>query len=314
MKVEKQWTDEVLKNGIYRITCHSWSGVLKYFSDKNFDLHGFVWRGHADERWKLQPSLYRCQNTSKALNEYGANGSTANLLQAHCSIPKQSLRHAFALRASSRELIKDDEQMWAYAQHHGARAPLLDWTRSPMVAVFFALAQYVESLDSEANDFAQGNIVIWGLWDVVIDSVVYAYNLKTVKVSSLPTAEFSLVESHFPGNSRIVAQQGVFTYFNLETPLEKFVKSNAGDPVGPESTDPSLIRVEIPKTETIRALTSLNRMGINYRTLYPDIEGACRHANLDALLPNYQGMIPRRDPTITNLGDSLKFLEYEETV
>ena len=305
------WEDRGITKGIREIACPTWNAVLSFFADENYESHAFVWRGHSQAEWRLSPSLYRCHATARHLLNLREQAVVGNSLHQHCSIAKQSLRYAFALRKDTRPLYKDDEQMWALAQHHGARTPLLDWTRAPLVAVFFALADYIERLSGEAPEFGKGAVVVWGLWQGLFDDTVSAHN--DIIKQEHRKLEFGLVESMFPGNARIIAQQGVFTFFSSEVPIEDFTRNNNSLLVKKGGKQvPVLHRVEIPNKLAMQGLTSLNRMGINYRTLFPDVEGACRHANLDAILPNYQGMIPLHDKTIDNLGDSRQFLDYRK--
>ena len=306
-RVETAWIDNGLARGVQNIECPTWNAVLSFFSAANYDSHGLIWRGHSRADWALIPSLYRTKEFASVLLNYGSDTNELQTLHDHCSIAKQSLRYALALRKETRMLIEDDEQMWAYAQHHGASTPLLDWTRAPLVAVFFALADYVERFNVPSDTFGEGNVVVWGLWQSAFDNHVYAYN----RLKGVRRVELYLVESFFHGNSRIIAQQGVFTYFDYEKSLDEFVDQTYGL-ISRKGAEPAttMYRVAIPSDIAIQGLTSLNRMGINYRTLFPDVEGICRHANLDALLPNYQGMVPLRDKTIENAGASSKYFEY----
>jgi hypothetical protein len=54
----------------------------------------------------------------------------------------------------------------------------------------------------------------------------------------------------------------------------------------------------VPGKEYERALTILNRQNINYATLYPDLEGAARHASFAALMMSYEGLNPPDGPVI----------------
>ena len=43
----------------------------------------------------------------------------------------------------------------------------------------------------------------------------------------------------------------------------------------------------LPNDDREEALSGLNRMNINYSTLFPDLYGASRHCNLTLQLPDY---------------------------
>jgi hypothetical protein len=85
-----------------------------------------VYRGQACD-WPLIPKLYRLQHIPKSAK------SLHDL--------EQDLMHNFENQAKpSLQSVPQNQLEWiALAQHHGLPTRLLDWTQSPVVALFFAV-------------------------------------------------------------------------------------------------------------------------------------------------------------------------------
>jgi len=90
---------------------------------------GWVFRGQADARWGLTPSLYR-----SPLNETEVNRRCEYTKRFLCALSKQArIQISPSLEPHKRS---DDEQI-ALAQHYGYPTHLLDFTYSAHVAAFF---------------------------------------------------------------------------------------------------------------------------------------------------------------------------------
>ena len=96
-----------------------------------------------------------------------------------------------------------------------------------------------------------------------------------------PIVEF--VEPRSDENARLVSQGGLFTRGPDAVNLDAWVKANF---LG--VTDYlRLLKITVPNSEREVALRTLNRMNINHLSLFPDLYGASKFANLDLLIDKY---------------------------
>ncbi|HJP96737.1 MAG TPA: FRG domain-containing protein [Candidatus Saccharimonadales bacterium] len=140
--------------------------------------------------------------------------------------------------------LPETEWDWlAIGQHHGLPTRLLDWTRNPLVACYFAVEK----------EFAD-------------DSVIYAYKSNkqidpTKKVDPFAVTEVSrFIPNHI--TNRITAQAGIFTIH--PDPRIPFVAKTLDRIVIPAS-----LRRDLKKT--------LYKFGLHASTLFPDLDGLSRH-------------------------------------
>jgi len=107
----------------------TWSEFSEFICEKMLDYQYFIWRGQRDEKWKLEPTLDRILNL---INKKKSD----KIRKAHLDKFILSCR---SRRGNNPPYLNDKENnWWALGQHYGLATPLLDWTKSPFVAAFFA--------------------------------------------------------------------------------------------------------------------------------------------------------------------------------
>jgi hypothetical protein len=156
----------------------------------------------------------------------------------------------------------------ALGQHHGLATRLLDWSASPLTALFFA----VEAGSPQ---------------DDPVDAVLWIFTGKRLQDEYIPKTiqqigeyvDANGIRLYFPSyiSERFVAQQGCFTVHSLsgmyKLPLEENLKIEENKP------QYTLYKINIPygKRNTIR--DELNALGVSHASLFPDLDGLCKNLN-----------------------------------
>lgn len=119
-------------------------------SRKQGDAAGYVspplFRGHANAQWKLATSLERRASEKSHLGVNNYN----DLIRANKTMVESYTGRDFSLRDTHelnepRDIVKPQFhstlEYMAFLRHFGFPSPLLDWSRSPYVAAYFAFAR-----------------------------------------------------------------------------------------------------------------------------------------------------------------------------
>jgi FRG domain-containing protein len=270
--------DEEIKGGIFSKTLESWESFVDFVKDPKQSWGTLIYRGQANSIWPVVSTLDRLEkrfpttpNIEKDIEDY-----------YKCPrVGRERLLDRFKEMARGRLLspIPEDKQdeWWALAQHYGMATPMLDWTYSPFVALYFAFNE------EKCRNQIPKNRAIFALTHHLIPSeqeVVSEEEQKHPKPFA-PT---------WPGNHRLTNQAGLFLKMpigiNLESYISKQFKAdtyelpqNGRD--GNLHPQLALVKFIIPngKKERFKCLRFLDHMNINRASLFPDLDGAAKYVN-----------------------------------
>lgn len=216
---------------------------------KNIQYKKCIFRGQAGgKRWRLRTLYHR---TGRAdLSRYGKEDM------------RILYRYISAFPNCRFDLKKSGERgaLLALAQHHGYPTPLLDWTRSPYVAAYFA---YADLKKEESNK--DGFVRIF-IFDVDSWMKVKKYSLSL----SAPLPTFTYLMPLSIGNNRMLPQQSVTMFSNIDD-IESYIKFC-------QKQDRCIyLKVyDLPVRERTTVMQDLDYMGITASSLFPGLDGTCK--------------------------------------
>ncbi len=252
------------KDGVKECLLDSWTEFHDLVKNVFATAPALVYRGQADCEWPVESTLDRHEKKfPKRLNRAGDVPKFFDCPPFSEEEHLNAFRRAIRGRRGPNLPEMSDDECWSLGQHHGLVTPLLDWTRSPYVALFFAFEDEDRSLLS--NTVAPPEY-----------RVVYALSTSTIEQGTGDDgSSVRLVSPATDTNYRLVSQGGLHLCMPRRTDLVSYVK----DRFSGEERGATLTKVKIPNEDRSGCLVALNKMNINHMALFPDLDGAARHVN-----------------------------------
>lgn len=256
----------------------SWDELVSFL--QTLPVVNMAYRGEDKPHDQMIPKLDRCVNLPDVKERLRMERALCQRFSEHAPIYLSPVETRY-LRSRWLELI--------VMQHYGAPTRLLDWTKSPWVAVFFAVSAGWES-DGRVYGFDRDRLekliipttrkelpdLVCGPHGSDLEFLDEEWDLAKANSKLFdPTIVSTLSEwvvtyycrvGHLP---RLVTQQGLFTF--ASKPCIDHWKYVSGR-LNPADCFELTIR-HVAKPEILRRL---NVMGINAATLFPGMEGIGR--------------------------------------
>jgi hypothetical protein len=260
---------------------YTWGNFVEYVSNLIQTKDMWIFRGQANEDWELSTSIQR--SDIKPENRLKFEEQMIDQLKR---------RIQFYL---PNELYPTNVIEWlALMQHYGANTRLLDWTKSPYIAAFFAMIDCKEknSCVWALNVSKLSQIIVDKYPEIfkkiidedikkqnkIYDGMEIKINIEDERIMlQFSELKFDMVFPVYPYklNERINNQQGMFiTQGNIQEKTENCIAN-----VDYDNTGLLLRKICLKEDEKHKILRNLAYMNINYGTLFPGVEGIIKSIN-----------------------------------
>jgi hypothetical protein len=201
-----------------------------------------LYRGQGNSEWRLEPKIARTSIDGpfmiyerETIDEFIRLGRS--LIPSH--------------------VLNNEWDLLAFAQHHGLKTRLLDWTTNPLVALWFAFNEEIK-------------VKTRSVWVMFIEKDELADTKSGSPLSQPRTAAFK--PNHI--SQWITAQSGWFTTHKYLDRAKKF------NPLDAQSGyKDKLVRFDFKNLQRERILRTLDILGINSSSLFPDVDGLAAYLN-----------------------------------
>ncbi|MBV7388961.1 FRG domain-containing protein [Pasteurellaceae bacterium TAE3-ERU1] len=220
---------------------------------KLYQEYAFIFRGQKNCHWVPISSLERlCKDYGLCLGD-----AIEQHYENFQSLARGKIAEQFLLKKS--QMLEDIHELWAVGQHLGLKTPLLDWTHSLFVALYFAFEDK-DNKDNQKNEIEYRSL--------------YCLNSGYLDVGEMYVGE--VVEPVSDPYGRLTAQQGLFltprAIFNIRNHFKTLAKEEKIK-IARKYLISNQLRSEI--------MDYLAYIGLKKETVYPDIAGVVMKCNDD---------------------------------
>jgi hypothetical protein len=282
MSIDPQW--KVREGQPYAtISAESWSDFVRLIETHFLDWPEYIYRGQREKSWALRSKfdrwlidsniklenfdpLHDLEPDDRSIVERMSVPETVGNRDNLLSQQLRRFRTACCGRRGPSPVRLSEDEWWSLGRHFGLDTPLLDWTRSPYVACFFAMQGPEPATSGMRSVWAFSHLAMENiLTNQVEDTGKREKEVEGIRLLDLPVDE----------NARSISQSGLFT----RTPAGEAVEDFVRDRIDLSGFDPVLFRIDLPNRLRESCLRSLESMNINSATLFPDLLGAASYSN-----------------------------------
>lgn len=263
------------------IKVKTWKEAKEKFQEL-LDEGLWIFRGQANNNGLLQSSIERWINRNQHKDILSADFAEHEMLDLFKKGAHYYLNFS--------HLPKTTLEWLALMQHHGVPTRLLDFTRSPYVASFFAMDEAFPS--NNGNDFS----IVWAIHTLrckkqAVKILNKQHNDKSKYPCSLSELDDTPILKNFEyiflenpkspkiiypvypekENERLTIQQGLFICPGAPNNFEQCLRFGNSN-----QYDDHIMRIFIPNTCRREAIEDLQFMNISHATLFPGLDGFAR--------------------------------------
>lgn len=232
------------------------------FMDLTTEFDGWIFRGQEDAHWPLDTSL------SRYLAQYIPEASQWSIREERALRIFRRKAHNFLDDSGA---LVDDLRCLALMQHHGSPTRMLDFTKSPFVAAYFALCD----ARSDSAVFALDTPKLWKRAPVNYPKLTRQVIDPRLKGNFanyfLPNRhEILWIGEPRQMDRRLVAQSGTFVMPGVvNIPVDQVIHKY-------DVNDSLLQKLVLHQSVRSEGMKSLYRMNITHSTLFPGLDGLAR--------------------------------------
>lgn len=248
----------------------------------------FIFRGQQDSLWRLQTSYERYWHGKPLHGDF--------------YVERMVARFRSGVTRLGLDLPRGGNLDWLeYGRHHGLPAPLLDFTWSPFVALFFAFdglraelepsrtsAVYCLNLNQLAKEVARTQVEdLSNLWSFRNAMQTFLHEGASHFKEEFPEDRILFLRYPNAHTRRMHVQLGTFLYCTMQfwedasgpQDLEAYferIQEGFDSPYLPNEDRPVLLKVKLPHAWISKILSRLEVMGIAGSTMYLSAEGVAK--------------------------------------